>query len=322
MFSEKSIFHFESKLGNTSLIEIPNGISNGRIFAKCEWENPTGSIKDRVAYHLVSELLKEKGHDEEIKILEYTGGSLGVSLALIAKLLDLRLRLVLSESTASSTTRRIRELGAQLHFVEKEKGFLGVINTAIGISKEDPSWSFLYQHENKENLMCHFNTTGTEILSQVPAKIDSWVASIGTGGTLMGVYNRLIEKFPNIELYATNPDELAYGDNAAPNSKKKFSGSGGLGYGKKQLFVMENESKVKQHFRVSYEQCLSSMQEFYQRESLKIGSSAAANLYAARKIAKNKGNQHCTVTIFPSLATSEEWNDVEKYTSTNIALSY
>jgi len=271
---------------------------------------------------MISKLLQKNKDPKDMKVLEYTGGSLGVSLALITNLLNLKLTLVLSESTAPSVTRRIKELGAKLHFVEKEKGFLGVINTAINISKEDPSWSFLYQHINKENLMCHFNTTGLEILNQAPVKIDSWVASIGTGGTLMGVYNRLVETFPDIELYATNPDELAYGDSAAPNSKKKFSGSGGLGYGKKQQFVMENESKVKKHFRVSYEQCLSNMMDFYQREGLKIGSSAAANLYAAREIAKNKGKGHCTVTIFPALATSEEWNDVEKHTSTNLALSY
>ncbi len=314
MMPENSISSFESSLGNTSLLEVPNGGKNGRIFAKCEWENPTGSIKDRVAYHLINAFMEDrKNNTEEIKFLEYTGGSLGISLALIANILDVKLKLVLSESSAASTVRRIKDLGAQLHFVEKEKGFLGVINAAKDIAANDPSWSFLYQHENRANLLCHYNTTGVELVNQIPVNINAWVASIGTGGTLMGVYNRLTEHFPQAILYATNPAELAYGDKAPPNSQKKFSGSGGLGYGQKQRFVMENEDQVEKHFRISYEECLSCMNDFYQREGIKIGSSSAANLIAARHISMDKGNTHCTATIFPALATSEEWHDVERY---------
>jgi cysteine synthase A len=256
---------------------------------------------------------EKKNNNESAKLLEYTGGSLGVSLALIANLLDMKIMLVLSESSASSTVKCIQDLGAEVHFVGKEKGFLGVINETVDIARRDPSLLFLYQHENRANIMCHYSTTGTELAKQIPVNINAWVASIGTGGTLMGVYHRLREDFPEVALYATNPDELAYGDMAPPNSLKKFGGSGGLGHGKKQRFVMEDEDLISAHFRVSYKECLVCMNDFYLSEGLKIGSSAAANLIAARKISAKKGNQHCTATIFPSLATPEEWKDVENH---------
>lgn len=322
MNTEQSISTFKSKLGNTSLLEVQNGNNNGRIFAKCEWENPTGSIKDRVAYYMVESYLRDNQDDaENTHFLEYTGGSLGVSLAWITNLLNLPLLLVLSESTSSSTIKRVMELGADVHFVDKEKGFLGVINEAINISKHNASLSFLYQHKNRANLMCHYNTTGEELINQLPMNINAWVASIGTGGTLMGVYRRLKETHTDIELFATNPNELAYGDVAPPNSLKKFSGSGGLGYGQKQTFVEEQEDQIKKHFRVSYSECLACMHDFYVKEGMKIGTSAAANLIAARKIARNKGKDYCTATIFPSLASPEEWRDVEQFVASKLSAS-
>lgn len=313
MLAFDTIYKFESGLGNTGLLEIPNSFNKGKVFAKCEWENPTGSIKDRVAYHLVMNELRGRMPDEHIKILEYTGGSLGVSLALITRLLGLECKLVLSETTAASIINSIKHNGASTVLVDRKDGFLGVINKAIEVYEADPTWSFLFQHENSANLDCHYQTTGMEILNQAPASIDAWVASIGTGGSLMGVYKRLREVNPDIALYATNPDELAYGDVSPPNHQKKFSGSGGLGFGNKQRFVRENEHQVKHHFRIRYQDCLHRMWTFYQREGIKLGSSAAANLIAAEAVSATQNQHLSTYTIFPSLATTEEWNDAESY---------
>jgi len=311
MLAFETIAEFESNLGNTNLLEIPNASNRGRVFAKCEWENPTGSIKDRVAYHLVMNELRGRMPGERIKILEYTGGSLGVSLALITRLLGLECRLILSDATSASIINSIRHYGADTVLVDREEGFLGVINKAIAVYEADPTWAFLFQHENSANLECHYQSTGIEILNQAPAGIDAWVASIGTGGSLMGVYQRLREVNPQIALYATNPDELAYGDVCPPNCHKKFSGSGGLGFGNKQRFVRENEHQVKHHFRIRYEDCLQRMWTFYQTEGIKLGSSAAANLIAAEAVAATQNQHQSTYTIFPSLATTEEWNDAE-----------
>ncbi|UFJ43132.1 pyridoxal-phosphate dependent enzyme [Brevibacillus humidisoli] len=306
---ERRLGDFAGKLGNTPIMEVPSTPGAGKILAKCEWHNPTGSVKDRTAYAMMAEVLKGVAEEEQerLHILEYSGGNLGLSLATICHLLQIKLTLVLSNGANKSLLASLQSLGANVKLVDKQKGFWGVMETTFQLSDSDPSYTFLYQHRNEANFHIHKNETGKEILEQVDGKIDAWVASIGTGGTLMGVYETLSSKFPDMELHAVTPAELPYGSEQPPNGLRKYAGSGGLGCGRKQLFVERKEQKVTRHWTYSFQDTLVEMRRFYEETGVKIGTSAAANLLAARRVAELLGSNAVVVTVFPDAGSPEEW---------------
>ncbi|MCM3707370.1 pyridoxal-phosphate dependent enzyme [Cytobacillus firmus] len=298
---------FQDSLGNTSIkkIAVPGG---GTIYAKCEWENPTGSIKDRAAFAMLQEVLEKNENKEELHILEYSGGNLGISLAYQCFELGIKLDLVMSQSTSQSIIDKLESYGATLHFVDKQKGFYGVIEEAIRLSQND-KYTFLYQHQNRTNINTHFNKTGKEIIKQLEhTKIDAWVAAAGTGGSLLGVYKALKKQNDSVELHLVMPEEAPYGSTEPPNSFKKLAGTGGFGLGRKQAFIMEYENDIKQQWLCSYSEALKEMKKFYDETGIKIGTSAAANLKAAKEISCKLGENSTVVTIFPDQGSEEEWN--------------
>lgn len=307
---------FAQKLGGTSLIEVPIRRGSARILAKCEFENPSGSVKDRVAFAMIYRFLSSALDEEASRahLLEYTGGTMGVSLAVLARSLGLPLTLTLSESAPSSIQQRLRDEGAELVLVDRELGFYGVMEQAKELSRRHPDWTFLYQHVNPANPWIHRVTTGAEIIAQTAGESDlqAWVASIGTGGSLIGVGDALRSRFPDLRLYATTPEELPYGSPLPPNGLPKFAGSGGLGHGLKQSFVEPEENHIARHFTFSYEETLAEMREFHHETGLRVGSSAAANLLAAREVASELGTGAVVATVFPSLASPEEWSRSQK----------
>ncbi|AYB37824.1 pyridoxal-phosphate dependent enzyme [Brevibacillus laterosporus] len=306
---------FRNAIGNTSLINIPCPALHGKIYAKCEWENPTGSIKDRTAYFLMRELITthlNENKEEDLHVLEYSGGSLAVSLAVICKKLDIPLTLVLSAASSRSLLDKIAALHAEIILVDKSKGFWGVMEETIRLSKENPSWSFLYQHENKANLLAHRMGTGQEIVKQLAGKkIDAWVASVGTGGTLIGAYETIKQTHPDVELHLVTPAELPYGSEQPPNDLKKYAGSGGLGLGKKQTFVASQEMCITKQWSCTFQETLVEMKNFYDQTGIRIGTSAAANVIIAKKVASKLGPESTIVTVFPDKGSAEEWEEAD-----------
>ncbi len=293
---------YAETVGCTSILELR--VNRARIFAKLEWENSSGTVKDRAVLGMLHDLLL-RGHQRPKRILEYTGGSLGLALASICHQLRIPMSLVLSESTPASVVGRLRLLDCELHIVDKEQGFWGVMNKAFELSRAHPEYSFLFQHENAANLNMHREFTGTEVLSQLDgADIDGWVAAVGTGGTYCGVLSALRRRFPKLKGYIVTPAEMPFGTESGPNSKPKFIGAGGLGYGKKQKFVTAIDPKAT-HFHFSYDQCRQMMLDFYLQTGLKIGSSAAANLLGCIKAAAEFGHEQLA-TVFPSKPSDEE----------------
>lgn len=307
----QGLAQFANKLGDTPLMEVPSAPGAAKILAKCEWHNPTGSVKDRTAYALMIEALRdaEQRDQNHLHILEYSGGNLGLSLATICHLLQIELTLVLSDGANKSLLTRLHELGAEVVLVDKQKGFWGVMEKAFELAAANPSYTFLYQHQNEANVQIHKNMTGREILQQVPDKIDAWVASIGTGGTLIGVYEALSTRDPDVQLHAVSPAELPYGSPQPPNGLRKYAGSGGLGCGRKQIFVERREENVTQYWTVSFAETLVEMKRFYEETGVKIGTSAAANLRVARSVAQQLGEDKLVVTIFPDAGSPEEWEE-------------
>lgn len=304
---------FASQVGDTPLTEIATPPGAARIFAKCEWDNPTGSIKDRAAYAMLVDLLQQTPADDwhKLHILEYSGGNLGLSLAAMCRELQIRLTLVLSSGVSKRIVNRLEELGAEVILVDKERGFWGVMEHAMELSERNPSYSFLYQHTNEANFIAHRKHTGSEIVNQLPvSRIDAWVASVGTGGTLMGVYAALVESFPQVQLHLVIPAELPYGSPNPPNGLRKYNGSGGLGNGRKQPFVQREEERLSRQWPISFPETLREMKRQYEETGIRIGTSAAANLLVARQVADELGPNATVVTIFPDAGTPEEWEDV------------
>ncbi len=311
--THRPLASYLERLGETPLVEFPGPVAGTRIFAKCEWHNPTGSVKDRAAFGMLYKLLEQTPPDQwsNLRVLEYTGGSLGLALSRLCASLGLPLTLVMSGATAPELLAQLRHAGTEVILVPNAHGFWGVMERARQIAAADPSLSFLYQHENPANLWMHRETTGREIAGQLPPDTASnpcaWVASIGTGCTLMGVYAALAERWPRLRLFANSPAELPYGTAWPPNGLPKFLGSGGLGCGRRQLFVAPKEASIIDYFDCTYDESLRAMRDFFGQTGIKIGSSAAANWRAAGKLAAILGPGATVITVFPSAATEYEW---------------
>ncbi len=299
---------FAARVGGTPLIEVPTERGSARIFAKCEGDNPSGSVKDRVAFAMIYQLFAQRTRTGDLQVLEYSGGSLAFALAFLCRELAVPLSLVLSSATPERVRGELVAMGASLEFVDRELGFFAVIERARMRARREPHIAFLSQHTNRANLWIHGTTTAWEIARQLPAAADAWVASIGTGGTLRGVAEELVKDAPDLQVFAVSPAELAYGSSAPPNGATKIAGSGGLGLGRKQPFIEPWEKRLAGHFAVSYPAALRELRELSARTGLRIGTSAAANLMAARRVAERLGPGRTVVTVFPSYATPEEWS--------------
>lgn len=304
---------FVAELGETPLLEVETPTGCGSVFAKCEWHNPGGSIKDRTAAAMLWDFLgRHEGSLQGKTILEYSGGALSIPLAKLCNQLGLRCVLVLLESTAASVIETITDFGAEVILTKKHLGFWGVMEKALTLAEENPEWDFFYQHRNSANIRMHRYGTAREILEQLPdVRVDAWVAAVGTGGSLIGVYQGLCEANPNLELHPVSPAELPYGSLMAPHGQPKFSGSGGLGNGRKQPFVEPFEDRITHHHCYYLAQARAEMVAFYERSGVKIGSSAAANLLAATRVATQLGPDSLVATIFPNAGFIEEWQAVD-----------
>lgn len=302
---------FAGQVGGTPLVEVPGDPDGARILAKCEWTNPTGSVKDRTAVGLMSAML-DKLDPPSLRgqrVLEYSGGNLGFALARLCRDLDLDLTLVQSAGTPADQVESLRGQGAEVILVPSERGFLGVMLEAMYLARDHPEWPFLYQHTNAANVVVHRRSTGAEIVEQLGARggtVDGWVTSIGTGGTLIGVWQALLACNPFVTVCATTPAELPYGSMAPPNGDPKFAGSGGLGLGWRQPLVAPFDANVSQHFTYGMDEALDAMATFHDLTGVWIGSSAAANWLAARSMAGRMGPGRTVVTLFAGLATDAE----------------
>ncbi|RQS16022.1 pyridoxal-phosphate dependent enzyme [Burkholderia sp. Bp9002] len=300
---------FHQRLGNTELIEVPGYTDGATIFAKLEWQNPAGSVKDRVAYALLCDALTKHGDRplEALRILEYSGGNLAGALSWLCCELGIAARFVLSSSAPGSLLEKLRARRASVELVDRERGFYAVVQRALEMAAHDPAWTLLYQHRNAVNIDIHSQTTGAEIVAQLGERVPAaWVASIGTGGTLIGVARMLDTVYPALRVVGATPAELPYGSAEPPNGLPKYAGSGGMGNGVCQPFVRAYRRPVE-HRTVSFADSLDGMVEFHRLTGMAIGTSAAANWLIAREVARDLPREATVVTLFPDAGTPEEW---------------
>ncbi|MFI6846937.1 cysteine synthase [Kitasatospora sp. NBC_00085] len=207
-------------VGNTPLVRLPRlsaavpGNTDGRVtlWAKLEDRNPTGSIKDRPALHMIERAEASGLLTPGCTILEPTSGNTGISLAMAAKLKGYRMVCVMPENTSEERRELLRMWGAEIIASPAAGGSNTAVRIAKEIAAEHPDWVMLYQYGNPDNAGAHYATTGPEILADLPS-VTHFVAGLGTTGTLMGVGRFLREKVPGVQIVAAEPryDDLVYG---------------------------------------------------------------------------------------------------------------
>lgn len=201
-------------IGNTPLVALPNlspkpGV---RFYAKLEGQNPTGSVKDRIAKYMIEEAERSGELTPDRIVLEPTSGNTGISLAMICRIKGYRLTVVMPESVSEERAQLLRAYGAEIVFSEGIKGTNGSIVVAQEMAASDPTYLMLYQYGNPNNPRAHYETTGPEILRDLP-EIDVFVAGLGTGGTLTGTGRYLKDHKPDVKVIAAvpHPGDLVQG---------------------------------------------------------------------------------------------------------------
>ncbi len=202
-------------IGNTPLVELPRMTPNPavQIYAKLEGQNPTGSVKDRIAKYMIEAAEKSGELTPDKVILEPTSGNTGIGLAMIGRLKGYKVMVVMPESVSEERSQLLRAYGAEIVYSDGKKGSNGAIQVAQQLVAEAPHRFYIpYQYGNEMNPRAHYETTGPEIVRDLP-DLDVFIAGLGTGGTLTGTGRFLKEYNPKIKVIATvpHPGDLVQG---------------------------------------------------------------------------------------------------------------
>jgi cysteine synthase len=265
-------------LGGTPLVGLPRMSppdcrpgAEVRLWAKLEDRNPTGSVKDRAAFFMVAQAEKDGLLSPGATIIEPTSGNTGISLAMVARLRGYRLIVVMPENTSEERRQLLRMYGAEIIASPAAGGSNEAVRVAKRIAAEHPDWVMLYQYGNEANARAHYETTGPELLADLPG-ITHFVAGLGTTGTLMGVGRFLREHRPGVKIVAAEPryGELVYG---LRNVDEGF------------VPELYDPSVLTTRFSVSSADALRRTRELVGTEGIFAGISAGAALHAGLAMA-------------------------------------
>lgn len=282
-------------IGNTPVIRLNNFITpdTATIWAKLENLNPAGSIKERICMSMIEAAEKDGEINPESTVLvDATSGNTGIGLALVCAIKGYKLILTMPDDKSMERRLLLAAYGAEVVLTPAEELMEGAINKALEIAETTPGSFMLNQFNNKENTKTHRLTTGTEIIDQIPEKIDAFVAGVGTGGTITGAGEILKEHYPDIHLIAVEPKECAVLSGGEANVHEMQ----GIGPG----FIPEilNMGIYDEIITVSTEEASIFTKEIALKEGLLVGISAGAAGFAAMQVAKRLGKGKNVVTIF------------------------
>jgi cysteine synthase len=193
-------------IGNTPIVDVSQLSPNPqvRLLAKLEGGNPAGSVKDRIARQMIDEAEADGTLRPGSVLIEPSSGNTGIAMAMICRMRGYPLKIVLPENVSIERRQLLEVFGAEIILSPGGEGSNGAVRRAQALAEEHPDWVFLYQYGNEANPRAHFETTGPEILRDVP-EITHFVAGLGTSGTLMGVGRYLREAKPEVKIYAVEP---------------------------------------------------------------------------------------------------------------------
>ncbi len=288
-------------VGRTPLVELkPEGAV--RLFAKLEGQNPTGSIKDRVAKAMIDAAEAAGELEPGRELLEPTSGNTGISLALVAKLKGYKLTCVMPANATEERRRLLRLYGAEIVESPGEEGSNGAVRVALELAEREPRYFMPFQYANEANPRAHYEGTGAEI-AEALERVDVLVAGLGTGGTLMGTGARLRESFPELTVAAAEP---------LPGDPVMGLRSLEDGYVPPILDV----SKLDRKLLVSNAESVAALRRLLDEDGIFAGVSSGAVVHVARKLAAER-HEGVVVCVLPDggwkYLSAEFWesDDVE-----------
>ena len=286
-------------IGRTPMVEIHRLNPNPRvkIFAKLEGFNPTGSIKDRIALKMIEQAEREGALTPGKTILEPTSGNTGIALAMIAAVKGYSLMIVMSEAVSIERRKMIQAFGAEVTLTDAKLGTDGAILKARQMVREFSDKYFMPdQFSNHYNRLAHYETTAQEILAQTGGRLDYFVSTLGTSGTLMGVGLALKEKMANVKIVSAHPVRGHY-IQGLKNLEEAI------------VPAIYSAQNVDRHIMIETEDAFELARQIARAEGIFVGMSSGAALFAARTIAQEI-QSGVIATIFPDRG--------EKYLSTDL----
>lgn len=290
-------------IGNTPLLSLKQ--STGlNIFAKAEFLNPGGSIKDRIAKNMIEEAEKEGKLKPGMTIVEPTSGNTGIGLAFCGVRKGYKVIIVMPENMSEERKKIIKALGAELILTKAEKSIGGSVEKAEELVAQSDEYFMPQQFVNPANPDIHYRTTGPEILSQLGKKVDIYVSGIGSGGTLQGVGKYLREENPDCKIVAVEPMNVS----ALLGHEPGLHQIQGIGDG----FIPEvlDISMIDDIVEVSDENAIETARELAAIQGLLVGTSSGANVWAAKQMAEKYGGDKIIATVLADRA--------ERYFSTSL----
>lgn len=289
-------------MGHTPMIRLNRMVPEGsaQILVKFEGLNVGGSVKTRTAYQMLLRAEQEGRIHKDTVIVEPTSGNQGIGLALVGAVRGYKVRIIMPDSVSEERRKLVQHYGAELVLIHDD-GNIGAcidecIKTAMRMANEDPNVFVPQQFENPANLMAHKYHTGVEILEQAEGQIDGFCSGIGTGGTITGIGTVLKAQYPDIKIWAVEPE------NAAVLSGGSIGTHLQMGIGDGIIPKILNQDIYEDIYIVTDEEAIRTSKELARLEGIMCGISSGTNVAAAIHMAKELGEGKTVVTILPDTA--------------------
>ncbi len=282
-------------IGNTPLISLEQ-TTGLQIYAKAEFLNPGGSIKDRIALNMIEEAEKDGRLKPGMTIIEPTSGNTGIGLALCGVRKGYRVIIVMPENMSEERKKIIRALGAELVLTDPKLSIGGSVDKAMEIASGSDEYFVPQQFQNPANPQMHYRTTAKELTEQLGKKIDIYVSGIGSGGTLQGVAMYLLEQNPDCKIVAVEPKNVS----ALLGDEPGLHQIQGIGDG----FIPDilDTSIITDIVEVSDDDAINTARELAGVQGLLVGTSSGANVWAAKKMAEKYGKDKVIATVLADRA--------------------
>lgn len=285
-------------VGNTPLVRLGNIESefrlNAKIYAKVEYFNPAGSVKDRIGLAMIVDAEKQGKLNRDSVIVEPTSGNTGIGIASVAASRGYKVILTMPESMSVERRKLLKAYGAELILTPESEGMKGAVDEANRIAKENPNAIILGQFVNPANPKAHYETTGPEIYNDLDGKVDAFIAGIGTGGTVSGVGKYLKERNGNIKIVGVEPE-------TSPLLSKGVAGPHKI-QGIGANFIPDTLSReiLDEVFACPNEKAFEFGRLVGKKEGMLVGISSGAALFAAIELAKREEMAGKTIVVlFP-----------------------
>mgnify|MGYP002577376436 FL=1 len=290
-------------IGSTPIVSLEPS-TGMKIFAKAEFLNPGGSIKDRVAKNMIEQAEKRGVLKKGMTIVEPTSGNTGIGLALCGVRMGYNVIIVMPENMSEERKKIIRALGAELVLTPAEESLDGAVNEVMRIASQSDEYFVPQQFENPDNPKIHYLTTGPEIYSQLDGKVDIFVSGLGSGGTLQGITEFLKEKNPNLIAAAVEPKNVS----ALLGDEPGLHQIQGIGDG----FIPSvlDTSLIDEVVTVTDEDAIGTTRMLARKQGLMCGTSSGANIWACMQMAEKYGKDKIIATVLP--------DRMERYFSTGL----